>query len=119
MNGAFSVSDRIMAYASGDISTPECSTKYTTIKSQILTLTSGSLSYFQSGTETSISNARARYLAWANANNDLNPYENTQGLHPTSFYDVDSFIIISLFFVAGSMVTIAYCLVKRKKGSLL
>lgn len=115
MNGAFSVADRIMAYDGGEISTPECSSKYTTIKSQIITLTSGSLSYFQSGTETNISNARARYLAWASANSDSNPYENTQGLLPTSFYKDDSLIIISLFFVGGAILTIAYCLVKRKK----
>lgn len=115
MNGAFSVADRIMAYAGGEISTPECSTKYTTIKSQITTLTSGSLSYFQSGTETNIANARERYLAWANANSDANPYENTQGLLQTSFYDGDSFVFLSLFFVSGSMVIIAYCLVKSKK----
>ena len=115
MDGAFSVADRIMAYASGEISTPECSAKYTTIKSQITTLTAGSLSYFQSGTETNIANARARYLAWANANSDANPYENTQGLLLTSFYNGDSFVFLSLFFVGGSVALIAYCLVKRKK----
>ena len=113
LNAAVSVAGRIMAYAGGDLITAECATKYSTIKSQMILLSSGSLTYFQNS--TALENARLRYVAWANANNDLNPYENTQGLHPTSFYDGDSFIIISLFFVAGSMVTIAYFLVKRKK----
>ena len=118
MDGAFSVADRIMAYASGDISTPECSTKYTTIKSQITTLTSGSLSYFQNGTETSISNARARYLAWANANSDANPYVVSQGSPLLSLSYKDNLVVVALFGAIGLVTTIGYCFIKRKKRLL-
>jgi len=115
MNAAFSVADRIMGYAGGNISTPQCESKYYTIKAQILALSSGSLDYFQNGTEDNIVNAEARYLAWANANNDPNPYAATQGLLSSSLYNRDSYLIIALFFFGGSVTTIAYFLVKRKK----
>ncbi|MDD4521268.1 MAG: endonuclease [Bacilli bacterium] len=116
MNGAFSVADRIMAYEGGDISTLQCSTKYTTIKSQITILTSSSLSYFQSGLETSILNARARYLAWANANNDANPYQTTQGIHTVNINSTSKYltIIVSLMAI-GTMTNICYRFIKKKK----
>lgn len=115
MNGAFSVADRIMAYTGGEISTPECSTKYTAIKSQITTLSSGSLSYFQSGTEASIANARARYVAWANANGDANPYVVSQGSHLLSLSYNDNLTIIASLGAIGLASTIVYCLIRRKK----
>lgn len=73
-NSAVSVASRIMDYESGDISTPECSTKYATIRSQITSLSSGSLAYFKTSEESVISNARQRYIAWSTANGDTDPY---------------------------------------------
>jgi len=115
MNGAFSIANRIMAYTGGEITTPECSTKYSTIKSQMLSLTSGSLSYFQSGTETAIANARARYQAWANANGDANPYSASQGLHLTSLGYKSNLLLVASVGVLLLSATIGYCFLKRKK----
>lgn len=115
MNGAFSVANRIMAYSGGDMSTPECSSKYTTIKSQMTTLTTGSLSYFQSGTETSIVNARARYLAWASANNDANPFSVSPGLNFQSISYHNNLAILVSLYSFGFTAIIVYVVIMKKK----
>lgn len=114
-NGAISVATRINAYPGGDISTPECESKYYTIKYQVIALTTGSLSYFKNSSDSIVDSARARYLAWANANGDANPYQDIQGLKLNNSVYQNKMVILFLVLGGGLTVTFAYFFIRKKK----
>lgn len=116
MNAAVSVAGRIMAYAGGDLITAECATKYSTIKAQMLLLSSGSLTYFQNSTESNIQNARLRYVAWSVANGDNTPYSAAPGRNLISSNNEENRLVaVITISVLGLTTILGYYFLKNKK----
>ncbi len=115
MNAAVSVAGRIMAYEGGDLITAECATKYSTIKAQMLLLSSGSLTYFQNS--TALEDARLRYVAWSVANGDNTPY--SAGSYPAttieSAYSKKSLIFASVIGIIGLSTVAGFYFLRKKK----
>lgn len=116
MNMATSVASRIMSYEGGDVITPECEIKYSTIKSQVLLLSTGSLTYFQESNESNILNARERYLAWSVANGDTTPYESTMGRNPIDISHHNSLLAVVSIGVIGLSSILGYYFINKKKS---
>ena len=75
---ANTVANRISELAGGwnnNVATAECSTKYTTTKKLILTLSTAELNTFKTSEDAEIASARAAYENWCNVNGDKTPYE--------------------------------------------
>lgn len=68
---ASTMAAEINSYPGGDISTPECATKYAAIKPKVTNLSDSEKTIFETSSDVDIANARARYTQWATANNDL------------------------------------------------
>ena len=114
MNAAVSVAGRIMAYAGGDLITAECATKYSTIKSQMILLSSGSLNYFQNS--DALENARLRYVAWSVANGDNTPYSAAPGRNLFSTNNEENRLVsVITISVLGLTTILGYYFLKKKE----
>ena len=58
---ASTMAAEINSYPSGDISTPECATKYAAIKPKVTNLSDSEKTIFETSSDVDIANARARY----------------------------------------------------------
>ena len=93
---------------------------YLTAKAAFNGLTSAQQSMFQDSSE--FADAKARYEAWANANNDANPYDNNNGISSSNVLlpvkaENNAFIIIIIAAVTTIYATAVVLMIRRRKAN--
>lgn len=114
---ALTVAEQIMSYDGGDLSTPECETKYDAMKPKVVTMSTDELDVFKNSDNLTIASARARYTRWAIANgeNATEMYTPISGLgdsininpstSQTNIKLTISIVVLNVILVAGYFVT--------------
>ncbi|NLI94285.1 MAG: hypothetical protein GX350_00520, partial [Erysipelotrichaceae bacterium] len=95
----------------------QCIDRFDGYKAQVLEFTADELAKLQNGTDTNITNARARYLAWA-AHLGQDPY--TAGVTPVnqqvSNTNNQTLVLVLIISVVGATLLGSYLIViKRRK----